>query len=86
VNAQNGNGNGGANGANADDETCGLSPAVLARLCPNGEPVPDCIKKLEAHLVERICNESALASLASIVSLIAWLKLAALVVLTPDPN
>ncbi len=56
--AQQGGAGGGA-GANAeDDPTCGLSPAVLARLCPAGQPVPECIKKLEPHLVERICNES----------------------------
>ena len=47
-----------ANGAaGEEDPTCGLSPAVLARLCPNGEAVPDCIRKLEPHLVQRICDE-----------------------------
>jgi len=46
-----------ANGAGEEDPACGLSPAVLARLCPNGEAVPDCIRKLEAHLVQRICDE-----------------------------
>jgi AAA+ superfamily predicted ATPase len=46
-----------AGNAGEEDPTCGLPPAVLARLCPNGEPVPECIRKLEPHLVQRICDE-----------------------------
>jgi len=35
----------------------GLPPVIYARICPNGEPVPDAILKCEPHLVERICGE-----------------------------
>ena len=35
----------------------GLPPAIYARICPNGEPVPEAIKKCEPLLVERICGE-----------------------------
>ena len=35
----------------------GLTPAIYARMCPNGEPVPEGIRKCEAPLVQRICDE-----------------------------
>jgi len=44
-------------GGGGEEEGGGLSPAVLARLCPNGEPLPEILRKLEPHLVERICAE-----------------------------
>ena len=50
---------GAAGGGDGKDEdpAHGLSPSIHARLCPNGEPVPESIRKCEAPLVARICDE-----------------------------
>ena len=50
-------GGGGAGAGQENDIMWGLPPSIYARICPNGEPVPEAIKKCEPLLVERICGE-----------------------------
>lgn len=42
------------NGSDSEEE---FSADALMKLCPNGGPVPESVKKLEKHLVERVCAE-----------------------------